>query len=72
MAELHAAFAEAVDDYLETCERLSRSPQKPYSGKMMLRIDPLLHAQVAAAAEANGKSLNAWAQEILRRAVAAT
>lgn len=71
VAELHTAFAEAVDDYLETCERLDRPPQKPYSGKMMLRIDPQLHAQVAALAESNGKSLNAWTQEVLQRAVAA-
>ena len=31
--ELQEAFEEAVDDYLETCERLDKSPQKPYSGK---------------------------------------
>ena len=30
--ELRAAFVEAVDDYLETCEVLDRSPQKPFSG----------------------------------------
>lgn len=70
VAELHEAFAEAVDDYLETCERLGRAPQKPYSGKVMLRIDPQLHAQAAAIAEAKGKSLNAWAQEVFKEAVA--
>lgn len=30
--ELRTAFVEAVDDYLETCEVLDRSPQKPFSG----------------------------------------
>lgn len=35
----------------------------------MLRIDPLLHAQAAAIAEAKGKSLNAWTQEVLQQAV---
>ena len=68
--ELRAAFIEAVDDYLETCAKLGRSPQKPYSGKIMLRVDPAIHARAAAAAEAQGKSLNAWAQELLQRAVA--
>lgn len=67
--ELRAAFIEAVDDYLETCAALGRSPQKPYSGKIMLRVDPAIHARAAAAAEAQGKSLNAWAQEVLQRAV---
>lgn len=67
--ELRDAFAEAVDDYLETCEKLNRTPQKPYSGKVLLRIDPLLHAQVATLAEAQGQSLNAWTQELMRKAV---
>ncbi len=67
--ELRAAFTEAVDDYLESCEKLGRSPQKPYSGKVMLRIDPVLHARAAAVAEAQGKSLNAWAQEQIQKAV---
>lgn len=68
--ELRAAFAEAVDDYLETCAKLGRSPQKPYSGKVLLRLDPALHAQVAALAEAHGQSLNAWTQELMRKEVA--
>lgn len=69
VTELRNAFVEAVDDYLETCERLGRTPQKPYSGKVMLRIDPALHARAAALAEAEGKSLNAWTQEQIRKAV---
>ena len=70
VSELRAAFADAVEDYLETCEKLGRAPQKPYSGKIMLRVDPVLHARVAALAEAQGKSLNAWTQELLQEAVA--
>jgi predicted HicB family RNase H-like nuclease len=30
--ELRAAFEEAVVDYLDTCAKLGRAPQKPYSG----------------------------------------
>ncbi len=71
VTELRAAFEEAVDDYLATCEKLKRSPQRPYSGKVMLRIDPQIHAKVAMLAEAQGKSINAWAQEALQRAVSA-
>ncbi len=72
VTELRAAFEEAVDDYLETCARLGRAPQKPYSGKLLLRVDPMLHARAAMLAEAQGKSLNAWAQEVIAHAVAAT
>ena len=36
VAELRAAFEEAVDDSLQTCGKLNRSPQKPklYSGNL--------------------------------------
>ena len=70
VAELRTAFEEAVDDYLATFEKLGRAPQKPYSGKLLLRVDPALHARAAAQAAAQGKSLNAWAQDALQQAVA--
>ncbi len=63
--ELHVAFEEAVDDYLATCKKLKRPPQKPYSGNVMLRLSPELHAKVAMLAEAHGKSLNSWVSEVL-------
>ena len=56
VADLRAAFKEAVDDYLETCGKINRSPQKPYSGKLMLRISPEIHSALAIAAEVSGKS----------------
>ena len=59
------AFEEAVDDYLETCKQADIPPQRPYSGKVMLRISPEVHAEIAMKAEASGKSLNQWAAEAL-------
>ena len=69
VAELRTAFEEAVDDYLEACEKLGRAPQKPYSGKLMLRVPPEVHAAVAVAAEISGKSINQWATEAFTKAV---
>ncbi len=63
VAELRTVFEEAVDDYLQTCEKLNRPPQKPYSGNLMLRIPPEIHAAIATAAEVSGKSLNQWATD---------
>lgn len=63
--ELRTAFIEAVDDYLATCEKLERAPQKPYSGKLMLRVPPEVHAHAAMMAKAHGKSLNQWAADVL-------
>ncbi len=55
-AELLAAFHEAVDDYLEACSKLGKQPEKAYSGKVMFRVPPDLHARVALAAKLSGKS----------------
>ena len=68
VSELRAAFKEAVDDYLEACKKVGKQPQKPYSGKLMLRIPPKVHAAVAQAAEVSGKSINQWAADMLDEA----
>jgi predicted HicB family RNase H-like nuclease len=68
VADLIKAFHEAVDDYLETCAKLGKDPQKPFSGNMMLRVDATVHARVSIAAELSGKSLNQWSEEVLAEA----
>jgi predicted HicB family RNase H-like nuclease len=68
VAELREAFKEAVDDYLVTCEQLGQPPNRPYSGQFRLRLAPELHARAAMAAEAQGKSLNAWASDAIEHA----
>jgi predicted HicB family RNase H-like nuclease len=64
---LHAAFEEAVDDYLETCAKVGKPPQKPASGKMMLRVPPEVHRAALVAAQAAGTSLNQWATQVLQQ-----
>lgn len=66
--DLRAAFFEAVDDYIETCAKAGKEPQKPYSGKMMFRVAPEVHRKAAIAAELAGKSLNQWAEDVLAQA----
>ncbi|MFT4184161.1 MAG: type II toxin-antitoxin system HicB family antitoxin [Rhizobium sp.] len=68
VTELKKAFHETVDDYIDTCHRIGKEPQKPYSGKMMFRVDPEVHRRAAMAAELAGKSLNQWAEETLGKA----
>ncbi len=63
--DLKAAFHEAVDDYLATCEAVGKEPQKPYSGNLMLRVGTEVHSRAALAAELSGKSLNQWSEEVL-------
>ncbi len=66
--QLIEAFHEAVDDYIETCARVGKQPERPYSGKLMFRVDPEVHAKAALAAALTGMSLNAWAEEVLSSA----
>jgi predicted HicB family RNase H-like nuclease len=66
--ELKLAFREAVEDYAETCRKIGKPPEKPFSGNLMLRVDPAVHSKAALAAESTGKSLNQWGEEVLKKA----
>ena len=66
--ELESAFREAVDHYLEVCEKLGQEPQRSYSGKLTLRVPPEVHMAVATAAEISNKSINQWATNVLIQA----
>ena len=68
VADIRKAFEEAVDDYLAHCAEIGKEPNKPYSGKFVLRIDPAVHARIAAKALMHGKSLNQYAAELLAQA----
>jgi len=69
VAELETAFKDAVDNYLAACQELGQKPNKPYSGNLMLRVPAEVHAAVATAAEASGKSINQWAASALHAAI---
>ena len=59
-AEAEKAFHESVDDYLEFCKQRGEPPEKPYSGKFMVRVDPATHRLISLQAAAAGASLNSW------------
>lgn len=65
MNQLRKAFHDSVDDYLEFCAERGESPEKPYSGRFMIRIEPELHKAVAMHAKMEHKSLNAWVHDTL-------
>lgn len=62
---LRHAFETAVDDYIETCVARGKQPQKPYSGRLMLRVNPHTHAKAALAAELAGMSLTKWVEKAI-------
>ncbi len=67
VADLEVAFREAVDDYVETCAKADKAPEKPCSGQVMFRVKPDTHAKAALAAQLRRLSLNQWAEEALDR-----
>jgi predicted HicB family RNase H-like nuclease len=69
IAEIKTAFHEAVDDYVETCRKTGKTPERSFSGKVMFRIAPEVHARAALAAQLKGMSLNQWAETVLAQAV---
>lgn len=53
--------------FLEMCAEDGVEPCKVFSGRFNVRIPPQLHADMAVAAAAAGKSLNQWVVEALDR-----
>jgi predicted HicB family RNase H-like nuclease len=72
VAQLRAEFELAVEDYLADCKEQGVQPEKPASGKLLLRVPPEIHGRALIAAQAAGKSLNQWATEVLRNAAQPT
>jgi len=66
--ELERAFHESVDSYLDARAKLGQKPDKPASGKLMLRVPPEVHGAALRAAGIAGKSLNQWAASVLEAA----
>lgn len=69
--ELRAEFKKSLKVFLEVCLEKGIEPHRQYSGKFNLRISPELHERLAIVAQAEGKSINALAQEALQKRVTA-
>ena len=68
VTQLRRAFTHAIQDFLQDCEEQGIPPEKPVSGKLLLRMPPEVHGAALVAAHASGKSLNQWATEVIRSA----
>jgi predicted HicB family RNase H-like nuclease len=63
--EIQKAFRESVDDYLEFCAQRGEPPEKPFSGKFVVRLPVELHRKAYIQARLADKSLNGWVTDIL-------
>jgi len=64
--ELEQAFRESVEDYLAFCAERAEEPEKPYSGKFVVRVEPQLHREIAIRAAQKGMSLNRYVSHVLK------
>ena len=65
--ELKRSLKESVEDYLEFCRERGEEPDKPFSGRFVVRIPPEVHRTAVIEARRSGKSLNAWVREAIER-----
>ena len=54
--------------FLDLCAEDGVEPKKEYSGRFNVRVPSTLHADIASAAAADGKSLNQWISDTLDQA----
>ncbi len=64
---LKQAMKDAIDDYLEHCEEIGKTPEKPYSGKISLRMPTTLHKKISTAAIMRGISINTFVLECIEK-----
>jgi predicted HicB family RNase H-like nuclease len=67
--EVQLAFRESVEDYLEFCAQRGEEPEKPFSGKFVVRLPVELHRKAYIQARLADKSLNGWVKEVIESAV---
>jgi len=72
IAGLRREGTASLEVFLDMCKEDGVKPRKQFSGKFNVRIPPELHEAIAAAAAADGKSLNQWVRDELRACVASS
>lgn len=65
--EIEKAFHDSVDDYLDLCKERGKTPDKPFSGRFVVRVSPEIHRKVYVSAKKSGQSINAWLNKNLQR-----
>lgn len=65
--EIEKAFRDSINDYLDFCKSREEDPNKPFSGKFVLRLPPELHHRLFIKATRSGKSLNKWVIDNLKK-----
>lgn len=68
VSELKMSLRNVVDTYLADCRAAARSPEKPYNGTIIVRVEPAIHRRIALKAASSRKSMNKYIQSVLEKA----
>ncbi|CAK7192810.1 hypothetical protein COMNV_01019 [Commensalibacter sp. Nvir] len=67
ISELKKEGENSLQMYLDVCKEKGINPKKEYSGKLPLRLDPILHEKLVEIASAEGMSVNRFIQKTLEK-----
>jgi predicted HicB family RNase H-like nuclease len=69
-ATVYAELCQAAEEWVESLhsDKADLPEPKKYSGKFVMRVDPLVHRRLAAKAKLAGESLNTFCSKLLDQA----
>jgi len=67
--KLKSEFEKSIDEYLKFCAEMNRPPEKPFSGKFMLRVTPDVHREIYKQASESGISINNYLLNVIENSI---
>ena len=69
--EVREAFHDSVDFYLKGCEEDGEEPERPFSGRFVVRLPPATHRRASTLSRIENRSLNAVVADAIETCLAA-
>lgn len=69
VSEIHQAFKDSIDDYLDFCVERGEKPNHPFTGRITLCLSPDQHRKVVMAADDAGKEIDSWLVDVIENAI---
>lgn len=67
VTELKRMFEQCIDNYLDLCEKIGKSPDKEFKGTFNVRIPPEMHKKAALAAAKQKITLNQYVMKAINQ-----
>jgi predicted HicB family RNase H-like nuclease len=69
VVKLKKAFKDAVEDYIATCKKLGKDPDKEYKGSFNVRLKPKIHRLAAIKSATLKMSLNQFVEKVIEKEI---